>query len=1003
MTNLEIRLLGGLHVGYGDTAPHFVSSKASALLAYLAVTGRPHQRDALAGLLWGEMPDAAAANNLRQALSNLRKLFEPHLLITRDTVALDPSVPHSLDVTLFTDRLRLSEGQPAGQRIALLRQALALYRGDFLEGFYVRDAPDFEDWALVQRVHLRELALHGWEICTRLLQESGDYASASETARQLLAMDPWREETHRQLMLLDARLGRWSAALAQYEACRRVLEKELGVQPSLQTSALYERIRAARQAKRHNLPAPATALIGREQELANLRRLLANPACRLITLIGLGGAGKTRLALETAHACADMFINGASMAPLAAVDAEGLIPALGGLFDFPFAKGDLKKQLLNFLRQKELLLTLDNFDHLLDSSVLLSEILQAAPDVKLLVTSRERLDLEGEWVVELDGLATPHGPHADDLSAFDATELFLQCARRGRGDASFDAAEQAAIAEICRLVGGLPLAVEIAAAQTRALSCAAIAAEIRQGLDSLASTRRDVPERQRSLRAVFDSSWARLTPAEQRTLAELTVFRGGFSQEAAGQVAEVAPGLHAGASIAPLLDKSLVQRSAERFQLHQVVCQFAGEKLDDPTPVRQAHAAYFAAWAASQMQGEGLVSFALLADELENVRAAWLWGCEHQDVPALAGMADFLRRFLDVQGRFAEGVALFQQALDALDAPRDAAGLALDPRGHLLARLLMARALFAANTGALDQTTLVLESCLAYFRRAQDPVRAVACLGMLGKCQGFLGQPELAAACFGEQLAAARSLNLRLDTAAALNNLATVLTTLNRPQEAEALLRECLTLRRELRDDPGVSSALINLAVALFNQGRYAEEKPLLAEAIEIAGRINQPRNLAGALGNLGTILVREGQHEAALKLFQRGLELHRNTGYRYGTAIALDNVGTAHYHLGNQREAQYYLRQSVQEARAIKTDFVALDALAWLAGLVAAQDEPEAALAWLSMIRCHPQTEPETRQNVESLWSAATAGLSLSAIRQAEALGQRLTLEEVLEQALGL
>ncbi len=1003
MATLQIRLLGGLHIRQNDAlVGSFMSSKVPALLAYLAVTGRPHQRDALAGLLWGEMPDAAAANNLRQALSNLRKLFEPHLLITRDTVAFDPTIPHDLDVTLFTDRLRLSEGQPAEQRIALLRQALALYRGDFLEGFYVRDAPDFEDWALVQRVHLRDLALNGWESCTRLLQERGDYASASEAARHLLAMDPWREETHRQLMLLDARLGRWSAALAQYEACRRVLEKELGVQPSLQTSALYERIRAARQTKRHNLPAMATELVGRERELADLRRLLANPHCRLVTLTGLGGIGKTRLAQETARACADLFINGAWLASLVAVDAEGLIPALGSPFDFPFGKGDQKKQLLNFLRQKELLLVLDNFDHLLDSSALLSEILQAAPDVKLLVTSRERLDLEGEWVVELDGLATPRGPRADDLAAFGATEFFLQCARRGRSDTSFDAAEQAAIAEICRLVGGLPLAVEISAAQTRALSCAAIAAAIRQGLDSLASTRRDVPERQRSLRAVFDSSWARLTPAEQQMLATLTVFRGGFSQEAASWLANAAPTLRAGAGVATLLDKSLVQRSEERFHLHEMVRQFAGERLGDPAPVRQAHAAYFAGWATSQMQGDARASFVLLADELENVRAAWQWSCEQRDTAMLAAMADFLKRFLEVQGRHAEGVALFQQALHSLEAPEDAVGLPFDPRGHLIARLLMARALFVANIGALDRIVAVLESCLAYFRQMQDLAQIVACLGLLGKCHGFLGRPEQAANCFGEQLAAARTLASRRETATALNNLATVLTTLGQIQEAEALLRESLALRRELQDDPGTSSALINLAVALFNQGRYAEEKPLLAEAIEIAGRINQPRNLAGALGNLGTVLVREGQHEAALKLFQRGLEIHRNTGYRYGMAIALDNVGTAHYHLGNQREAQYYLRQSVQEARAIKADFIVLDALAWLAGLAAVRGEPETALAWLSMVRCQPLVEAETRQNVELLWSTAAAGLSQAAISQAEARGRRWTLEEVVEQALG-
>ncbi len=205
-------------------------------------------------------------------------------------------------------------------------------------------------------------------------------------------------------MLLQARMGQFSVALSQYESCKKILEKEFGVQPSLETSVLYERIRAARQSARHNIPTSSTEFIGREKELENLRQRLADPACRLVTLTGLGGIGKTRLAQETARACADMFINGAWMIPLAAVEADGLIPAIGNVFEFPFTKGDAKKQLLNYLRQKEILLVMDNFEHLLESSALISEILQAAPEVKILVTSRERLDIDGEWVVELPGL-----------------------------------------------------------------------------------------------------------------------------------------------------------------------------------------------------------------------------------------------------------------------------------------------------------------------------------------------------------------------------------------------------------------------------------------------------------------------------------------------------------------------------------------------------------------------------------------------------------------------
>ncbi len=991
--NLEILLLGGLQVRYdGAVVGNFISSKAPALLAYLAVTGRPHQREALAGLLWGEMADAAAANNLRQILSNLRKLLDPYLVINRDTVAFNRDLPYLLDTEAFAELLHRRRGQPADQRAELLHQALALYQGEFLHGFYVRDAPDFEEWALVERVRLRNQALTSLDALTQLLIARGDYHDAADTANRLLALDPWREETHRQLMLLHARMSHWSAALAQYDACRRTLEQELGVQPALETTGLYERIRAARQSRRHNIVAAATSLVGRERELADVRRRLASPDCRLLTLTGLGGTGKTRLAQEVARACSDMFINGAWMAALADVEAEGLVPALGSLFDFPFTKGDHQKQLLNFLRQKELLLVLDSFEHLLDASRLLTEILQFAPEVKLLVTSRERLDIEGEWVVEVGGLDMPHEANRVAVESSGAVQFFVQCAQRVRPGTEFDEPEQAAIVEICRLVGGLPLGIEIAAARTRTMSCAGIAADIRQGLDVLASTRRDMPQRQRSLRAVFESSWARLAPVEQQTLAALSVFRGGFTVVAAGRVA---------GTLAPLVDKSLVQRNGERFQLHQVLQQFAAEKLDVADPARQAHTSYFADWIAACAQMDERQAFVRLADELENVRAAWLWGCQQQDTPALTAMAPLLKRYLEVQGRYSEGLTLSRHALAAYDAPANADNLPPDRRGSLVAQLMMARALFLGSTGHPAAAIPVLTSCLAYFQRTADPEQAMICQNLLGKSYGFFGQPDQAAACFRAYLEAARALDNPREVATALNNLATALTTLGQTQEAELLLRECLALRRSLDDDPGLSSTLINLSVALFNQGRYAEEKPLLAEAIEISRRINQPRNLAGALGNLGTILLHEGQHAAALKLFQQGLEIHRNSGYRYGTTIALDNVGTAHYHLSNEREARYYLHQAIAEARAIGADFVALDAAVWLAGLAARENNQELALAWLSMIRRHPQTDQETVHSLEQLLPQVLAGLSPRTVQAAEARGERLTLDDLWSDGL--
>ncbi len=401
-----------------------------------------------------------------------------------------------------------------------------------------------------------------------------------------------------------------------------------------------------------------------------------------------------------------------------------------------------------------------------------------------------------------------------------------------------------------------------------------------------------------------------------------------------------------------------MQRNGERFELHEVTRQFAEENLRGKKKARDAHAAYFAKWAGERAKWNERASFAVMTKDFENVRAAWLWAGEQKIVATLSGLVHFTKRYLDIQGRYREGFDLMERALKVLNAPDKADDLPLDERGQLIARLLTYKALFMDDLGRSDETAPILEACLAYFRRTGDKLQIMACLNALGITQRFIGNEEKAADYFRAQLEIARELKNRHEEATALNNLCTAINVMENFVEAEQMLRECLAIRRELNDEAGISSTLINLGVALYNQGRDAEVKPLLFEAIEISRRINQPRNLAGALGNLGGIFKREGQYEDALKLFMQGLETHRNTGYPYGIAIALDNVGTAYYYLGNEREALYYLRQSIREARDIKADFIALDALVWVAGIRARNGERQFALELLRMIRHHPKTD---------------------------------------------
>ena len=306
---LNLRFLGGMHIALGD-APvvGFISAKAQALLCYLAVTGRPHTREALATLLWGDMPEERAAHSLRQALSNLQKLVGAHLTVTRQTLAFDRTSPYTLDTDTFAALLKAAEVSAIGAR-RRRETAVALYQGDFLAGFAVRDAPDFDDWVTGMREWLRQQVLGALSHLAAYFQQHGEYAEAEHSLRRMLELDPWREDAHRLLMLALAYQGQHGAALAQYQRCRCALAEGLGEEPAAETTDVYRRIRAgeveppALRLPPTNLPIVPTPLVGRETELGDVIGLLEDPARRLVTLVGPGGIGKTRLALAVASEC----------------------------------------------------------------------------------------------------------------------------------------------------------------------------------------------------------------------------------------------------------------------------------------------------------------------------------------------------------------------------------------------------------------------------------------------------------------------------------------------------------------------------------------------------------------------------------------------------------------------------------------------------------------------------------------------------------------------------
>ncbi|NUM49225.1 MAG: NACHT domain-containing protein, partial [Anaerolineales bacterium] len=582
---LHLTLLGGLTLSLdGKPLSGFASSKSTALFVYLALNPGAHPRPALASLFWGELPEDRALHNLRTALNDLRKKIPHHLHITRTEIALNPDAPLTTDLSEF-------QALAASPNPANLQSALTHYHGEFLAGLQLKDAPAFDDWLTAQRERLRTTMLQTLHTLAVDHAQKGNYPTGIATLRHLLTLEPWREEAHRHLMLLLARDGQYSAALYQYETCRQILHDELGVAPLRETTALYERIRAARR-NTHPLPAPPTPFIAREKELAQITERLANPHCRLLTLTGPGGSGKTRLALQAARLLQHHFLNGVFFVPLAEIEAPHLLSAFAQHLAIVFRENENPHtQLLNYLAPKEILLVLDNFEHLLPSATLLSEILRTAPEVKILLTSRERLNLRAEWVLEISGMETLPGDK--DPRELDSVRFFLACTQQGGVLLQDDAYPQ--VLSILQKVGGLPLGIELAASWVPSLSLSEIETEITRSLDFLATSFSDMPERQRSLRAVLEGSWRLLTGFEQATLRQLAIFAGGFTAEAAVEVADA----HL-STLRSLTHKSLIQRSGERFLFHELPRLFLNEKLtENPELLSNTttrHSRYFAAF-----------------------------------------------------------------------------------------------------------------------------------------------------------------------------------------------------------------------------------------------------------------------------------------------------------------------------------------------------------------------------------------------------------------------
>ena len=471
----------------------------------------------------------------------------------------------------------------------------------------------------------------------------------------------------------------------------------------------------------HKLPRAATALIGRDEELAEIMGLLSTLHCRLLTLLGPGGIGKTRLAVEVASRMTFHFADGVYFVPLQALLAvEDIVPAVIDALPLQLTDNtDPELLLLKYLNDRHLLLVLDNFEHLLDGVELISRILNGTDQVQLLITSRERLNLQTEQTWPLRGLDVPEEiPDPAVLSS--AVRLFDERARRVQPDFLLEA-HWAAVASICQLVDGIPLALELAASWVRALPCETIASEIKRSVDILTSSQRDLPERHQSMRAVFDHSWKLLSEDEHAVFCKLTVFHGGFTVEAAQEVA--------GASLrtlASLIDKSLLQLDdSGRYAMHELLRQYGDEQLEAAgagQSTRDAHRRYYAEFVCQRVDDlkgrRQIEAIAEINADFENVRAAWRWAADRQSAEMIEQMIEGLWVYCDIRHREQDRLALFRYAERTFAAGQGEGSQRL--WGRLLARA----------AGEVSQTQI--EIALEIARQFNDPAEIAFCLAQSG-------------------------------------------------------------------------------------------------------------------------------------------------------------------------------------------------------------------------------------------------------------------------------
>ncbi len=936
----------------------FISNKVVMLFAYLTIENRVHARDKLSALFWGDLAEDRSKANLRQALHNLQKLVPDYFEVTRQTVRFVAEKDHSLDIASLIN-FNTGVGR---DNVESLQAIIDSYQGDFFEGIMISGTPELEHWLHVQREYYRLQAISLIEQVAQHFKANADWNQSIYYHQRLLTIEPWREASHCELMLLFARQGNHHKALKQYQSCAMILEDELQVEPGIKTRDLYERIHLAIQFP-GTLPPESSFFIGRSDELENIQRRIRTPFTRLITLKGIGGNGKSRLALRIGHQLQQHFINGVYYVSLATINHADAVPTciatnigIDTSLSLPLAE-----QVINFFAKREALLILDNFEHVIDATDFVSRILEAASQLSIIVTSREALQLKEEYIISVEGFNSPDDTEVSTATAiqYESIQFFTSCMQKQGVDSRVDEQTQS-IVSLCRILQGSPLGIELATALLPVMSIPQLVTAVQNDLDILHSQLRNQPDRHKSLRAVFNQSWQTLNPLAQNIFAKLSIFRGSFTLKAAYEVADTDI-----AVIKSFVSKSLLQVISSndgepRYIMHELLRQYALEYLSRETDLyqeaRDLHIRYYCHHLQDIDEDTSQeVVLSCVESEFSNIHAAWQYAVDVVELELLRELVIPLHRYYEYRSWWHEGAELLRKPINQFpELEHPIMGMIYSHLAGLSLRL-----------GQVADAYEYIQKALKFLNDSGSDMKSIAfAWNVSGITEIYRGNLEVAINNLNNCVKQYAALNLPQHMLKPLVNLGSANFRAGHYDDAIKVMENGLQLAEELDDKHAQSHILTNLGATYQTIGEYQAALQCYERSIPISDMIDNSLTKATSLMNLSEICLIKQQFGDAWQYSQQAVDILGQTDEKRNYSLALSYLALSYLGLREIDQARDHLIKSFRIARETQSIPTILNVFSAIAQYYQVFNEDDKVIRILNLLINHPATEQGVRKS---------------------------------------